>query len=174
MILVFSIAKANVMQAMGNFNAAITSCQNALRSIGGKSIRTGHVINLYYDLVLAELELGDLESAKQHYKEGRQLVEQSPNWWTPRFDFLQGLLLMMQPAPDYAQAEERFQKSIKVDEEVGAAVPAAQTRYYLARMFTGKGEAGRAREMLTEVIGDFQSWDIPVWSKRCEKEFNAL
>jgi tetratricopeptide (TPR) repeat protein len=173
MILVFSVAKANVMLAKGDFNAAIASCQNALRSIEGKSIRTGHVINLYYDLVLAELELGDLDSANQHYNEGRQLVELSPNWWTPRFDFLQGLLLMMQPTPDYAQAEERFQKSIKVDEEVGAVVPAAQTRYYLARMFACKDEAERACEMLTEDIRDFQSWDIPVWSQRCEKEFDA-
>ena len=174
MILVFSVAKANVMLAMGNFSAAITSCQNALRSIEGKSIRTGHVINLYYDLVLAELELGDLESAKHHYKEGQQLVNLSPNWWIPRFDFLRGLLLTMKPAPDYAQAEERFQKSIKVDEEVGAAVPAAQTRYYLARMYACKGEVGRAREMFTELLSEFQNWDIPVWLQRCEKEFNAL
>jgi len=174
MILVFSVAKANVMLAMGNFSAAITSCQNALRSIEGKSIRTGHVINLYYDLVLAELELGDLESAKHHYKEGQQLVNLSPNWWIPRFDFLRGLLLTMKPAPDYAQAEERFQKSIKVDEEVGAAVPAAQTRYYLARMCACNGEVGRAREMFTELLSEFQNWDIPVWLQRCEKEFNAL
>ena len=81
---------------------------------------------------------------------------------------------MMQPAPDYAQAEERFQESIKVDEEVGAVVPAAQTRYYLAQMFSCKDETGRAREMLTGLHSDFQSWEIPVWSQRCEKEFDAL
>ena len=174
MILVFSVAKANVMLAMENFKAVITASQKALKTIEGKSIRTGHVINLYYDLVRAELELGDLESAKQHYKEGRQLVELSPNWWTPRFDFLQGLLLMMKPRPDYTQAEACFQKSIQVDEEVSAVVPAAQTRFYVARMFACKGEVGRTREMLTELISNFQRWDIPVWLKRCEKELDAL
>ena len=174
MILVFSVAKANVMLAMEDFGAVIFSSQKALKAIEGKSIRTGHVINLYFDLVRAELESGDLESAKQHYKEGRLLVELSPNWWTPRFDFLQGLLLMTEASPDYTQAEECFQKSIQFDEEVGAVVPAAQTRYHLARMLARRGEVGHTREMLTELCRHFQSWDIPVWQQKCEQEFDGL
>ena len=59
MILVFSVAKANVMLGMEDFGAALSSCQKTLKAIEGKSIRTGHVVNLYYDLVLAELESGD-------------------------------------------------------------------------------------------------------------------
>jgi len=174
MILVFSVAKANAMLATEDYSAVISSGQKALKAIEGKSIRTGHVMNLYYDLVRAELESGDLESAKQHYEEGRQLVELSPNWWTPRFDFLQGLLLMMKASPDYTQAEECFQNSIQVDEEVGAVVPAAQTRYYLARMLARKGEVERSREMLTELRSHFQSWNIPVWQQRCEQELDSL
>jgi class 3 adenylate cyclase/tetratricopeptide (TPR) repeat protein len=174
MILVFSVAKANAMLAMEDYSAVISSSQKALKAIEGKSIRTGHVINLYYDLVRAELESGELESAKQHYEEGRQLVELSPNWWTPRFDFLQGLLLMMKASPDYTQAEECFQNSIQVDEEVGAVVPAAQTRFYLARMLARKGEVGRTRKMLTELRCHFQSWNIPVWQQRCAQEFETL
>jgi len=174
MILVFSVAKANVMLAMEDFGAVIFSSQKALKAIEGKSIRTGHVINLYFDLVRAELESGDLESAKQHYKEGRLLVELSPNWWTPRFDFLQGLLLMTEASPDYTQAEECFQRSIQFDEEVGAVVPAAQTHYHLARMLACRGEVGRTREMLTELRSHFQSWNIPVWQQRCEQEFETL
>ena len=174
MILVFSVAKANVMLAIEDFGAVISSSQKALKAIEGKSIRTGHVINLYYDLVWAELELGDLRSAKQHYKEGRQLVELSPNWWTPRFDFLQGLLLMMEVSTDYPQAEEYFQKSIQVDEEVGAVVPAAQTRFYLTRMLARQGEVERSREMLTDLCSLFQSWNIPVWKQKCEQELETL
>jgi tetratricopeptide (TPR) repeat protein len=174
MILVFSVAKANVMLAIEDFGAVISSSQKALEAIQGKSIRTGHVINLYYDLVRAELESGDLRSARQHYKEGRQLVELSPNWWTPRFDFLQGLLLMEEGSPDYAHVEEYFQKSIQVDEEVGAVVPATQTRYYLARMLAHGGEVERAREILTGLRSHFQSWCIPVWQQKCEQELETL
>ena len=174
MILVFSVAKANVMLAIENFGAVISSGQKALKAIEGKSIRTGHVINLLYDMALAELESGNLESAKKHYEEGRQLVELSPNWWKPRFDFLQGLLLMAEASPDYIQVEACFKNSMQVDEEVGAVVPAAQTRYHLARMLARKGEIEHSREILTELISHFQSWSIPVWQKRCEKELEIL
>jgi len=80
MILVFSVAKANVLLGMEDFGLALSSSQKALKAIEGKAIRTGHVVNLYYDLVLAELESGDQESAKQHYEEGRLLVELAPHW----------------------------------------------------------------------------------------------
>ena len=45
---------------------------------------TGHVVNLYYDLVLAELRSGEQEPAKQHYEEGRPLVEMAM-WRRPMF-----------------------------------------------------------------------------------------
>jgi hypothetical protein len=98
----------------------------------------------------------------------------APIWWEHRFDFLQGLLFMAEASPDYMQAEKCLQKSIQADEEVGAVVPAAQTRYHLARMLVRKGEAERSREMLTELSSHFQSWSIPVWQKRCEQELETL
>jgi tetratricopeptide (TPR) repeat protein len=174
MFLVFSVAKANVLLAMEDVGSALSSSQKALKAIEGKAIRTGHVINLYYDLVIAELESGEQESAKQHYEEGRPLVEMAPHWWEPRFDFLQGLLLMAEAAPDYLRAEACFQKSIQGDEEVGAVVPAVKTRYYLARMLARKGEVERARKMLTELRSHFQSWSIPVWQQKCEQELETL
>jgi class 3 adenylate cyclase/tetratricopeptide (TPR) repeat protein len=174
MILVFSVAKANVLLGMEDFGPALSSSQKALKAIEGKAIRTGHVANLYYDLVLAELQSGDQESAKQHYEEGRLLVELAPHWWGPRFDLLQGLLLMAETSPDYTQAEECFQKSIQGDEEVGAAVPAAQTRFYLAQMLARKGEVERACEILTGLRSHFQSWSIPVWQQKCEQELETL
>jgi tetratricopeptide (TPR) repeat protein len=132
------------------------------------------VVNLYYDLVLAELESGDQEGAKQHYEQGRPLVELAPNWWGPRFDFLQGLLLMAEASPDYTRAQEYFQKSIQGDEEVGAVVPAAQTRFYLAQVLAQKGEVERSRSLLTELRSQFRSWGIPVWQQKCEQELEAL
>jgi tetratricopeptide (TPR) repeat protein len=174
MILVFSVAKANVLMGMENFEAALSTCQKVLKAIEGKAIRTGHVVNLYYDLVLAELESGEQELAKQHYEEGRKLVELAPHWWEPRFDFLQGLLLVAGGSSDYKFAEECFQKSLKGDEEVGAVVPAAQTSYYLARMLGRKVEVGRARKILTELHSHFQSMGIPVWQQKCEQELETL
>jgi tetratricopeptide (TPR) repeat protein len=173
MILVFSVAKANVMLAIEDFGAVISTSHKALKAIEGKSIRTGHVINLLYDMARAELELGDLESAKKHYEEGREMVELSPNWWKPRFDFLQGLLLMAKASPDFVRAEESFKNSIQVDEDAGAVVLAAQTRYYLARMLARKGEVELPRDILTELCSHFQSWSIPKWQKRCEQELEA-
>jgi len=169
MMLVFSLAKANVLLGMEDFGSALSSSQKALKAIEGKPIRTGHVVNLYYDLVLAELESGDQESAKQHYEEGRQLVELAPHWWAPRFEFLQGLLLMAEASPDYTRAEECFQKSIQGDEEVGAVVPAAQTRFYLARMLAQKGEVERSRSLLSEIRDQFHDWDISVWQQKCSR-----
>ena len=173
MILVFSVAKANIMLAKGDFEAVLLSSQKALKAIEGKSIRTGHVINLHYDLVRAELESGELKSAKQHYDEGRKLVKLAPNWWEPRFDFLQGLIMMAEASSNYAKAEECFRKSIQVDEEVGAFVPAAQTRYHLGRVFARKGEVGRAHTILTELSSQFQSWGIPVWEQKCKQELKT-
>jgi len=174
MILVFSLAKANVLLGMEDFGSALSTSQKALKAIEGKPIRTGHVVNLYYDLVLAELGSGDQESAKQHYEEGRPLAELAPHWWGPRFDFLQGLLLMAEASPDYTRAEECFQKSIQGDEEVGAVVPAAQTRFYLARMLAQKGEVERSRSLLSEIRDQFHDWDISVWQQKCEQALGAL
>jgi class 3 adenylate cyclase/tetratricopeptide (TPR) repeat protein len=174
MILVFSVAKANVLLGMEDFGPALSSSQKALKAIEGKPIRSGHVINLHYDLVLTALESGNLESAKQHYEEGRQLSELAPKWWKPRFDFLQGLRLMVEPAPDYSQAEACFQNSIQLDEEVGAVVPAAQTRFYLARMLGRQGEVRRAREILAELRSDFQNWGVLVWQQKCIQELETL
>ena len=174
MILVFSVAKANALLGMGDFEKALSSSQKALKAIEGKEIRTGHVVNLYYDLVQAELRSGEEKSAKQHYEEGRPLAKMSPHWWEPRFDFLQGLLLMAEASPDYIQAEACFQKSIQGDEEVGAVVPAAQTRFYLAQVLAQKGEVERSREVLTELSNYFQGWSIPVWQQKCEQELAGL
>jgi tetratricopeptide (TPR) repeat protein len=174
MLLVFSIAKANVLLKMMDFGSALSTCQKVLKAIEGKSIRTGHVVNLYYDLVLAELGSSEQDSAKQYYEEGRQLVYLAPHWWEPRFDFLKGLLLMAEASPDYTWAEECFQKSIQGDEEVGAVVPAAQTRYHLARTLARKGEAGRPHRIFTQLRRQFQSWGIPVWQQKCEQELEVL
>jgi class 3 adenylate cyclase/tetratricopeptide (TPR) repeat protein len=174
MILVFSVAKANVLLGMEDFGAALSSCQKALKTVEGKAIRTGHVVNLYYDLVLTELESGDQESAKQHYEEGRLLVELSPHWWGPRFDLLQGLLLLAEASPDYLRAEECFQKSIQSDEEVGAVVPPAQTRFYLAQVLAQKGEVEHSRSLFTELRSQFRNWGISAWEQKCEQELEAL
>jgi class 3 adenylate cyclase/tetratricopeptide (TPR) repeat protein len=174
MILVSNVAKANVLLGVGDMGAALSSSQKALKAIEGKGIRTGHVGNLYYDLVLAELASGDQESAKQHFEEGRLLVELAPHWWGPRFDLLKGLLLMTEASPDYMRAEECFQKSIQSDEKVGAVVPPAQTRFYLAKMLARKGEIDRSLSLLNELQGQFQNWGIPSWQQKCKQALAVI
>jgi tetratricopeptide (TPR) repeat protein len=170
MMLVFNAAKANVMSGMENYRQVLLSCHKALKAIEGKSIRTGHVINVYYNLVIAEVASGDLEMAKMHYEKGRSLVELAPNWWGPRYDFLKGVILLNEASPDDGQIEACFEKSISGDESVGAAVPAAQTRYYLAKTLARKGEADRSFKMFTDLHSGFQNWDLFVWQQRCKQE----
>ena len=108
--------------------------------------------------------------AIQYYRKGRKLIELAPHWWTPRFDFLNALLLLSDDAPQFDLAEECFAISIDGDEKVGAVVPAAQTRYHLALLFDRKGDKAASKRMLAELRGQFQQWGIGAWRRKCEKE----
>ena len=101
---------------------------------------------------------------------GRSLVELAPNWWEPRYSFLEGLILLNEASPDYFKIEACFEKSIKGDEDVGATVPAAQTRYYLAKMLARKGDSERSLKMFTDLHSNFQSLDLSVWQQKCKQE----
>jgi len=81
---------------------------------------------------------------------------------------------MAEASPDYMRAEECFQKSIQGDEEVGAVVPPAQTRFYLAQVLAQKGEVERSRSLLTELRSQFRNWGISAWQQKCEQELEAL
>ena len=170
MLLVFNVAKANIMLGKQDYDKVLSSSEKALEAIEGQSIRTGHVANLYYDLVLAELKVGSIDSAKRHYERGRLLVELAPNWWGPRFDFLEGLILEKEISPDYNRIKDCFNLSIQGDETVGAVVPAAQTRYYLSRILSREGVSEGSPEPFTNLSNKFQEWDIPIWQKKCEQE----
>ena len=87
----------------------------------------------------------------------------------PRFDFLQGLLLMVEAPSDYTRAEACFHKSVQADEVVGAVVPAAQTRFYPAQALAQKGVVKRSRSLLTELRSEFQNWGIDVWKKNVNR-----
>ncbi len=55
-----------------------------------------------------------------------------------------------------------------------AVVLAAQTRFYLAQMLAQKGEAARSRSLHTEIIDQFQDWDISIWQQKCEQALVAI
>ena len=88
------------------------------------------------------------------------------------YDFLKGLIVAAEN--DFMQAEELFHRSARDDEEVGAVVPAAQTRYYLARMLARKGDVDRARELLAKLEKHFREWIIPVWEGKCRQAITEL
>lgn len=170
MILVFNVAKANMMLGIGAYGKAKNSCAKALTAIEGTPIRTGHVTNVYYDMILAELKLGNHDQARRHYEKGEPLVELAPRWWGPRFLFLKGLLLGKETAPDFSEIEKYFLKSIHDDERVGAVVPAAQTQYYLAKMLYRKGDSDRAHAMFKDLRNRFENFGIPIWQEWCSRE----
>ena len=123
---------------------------------------------VYYSLAQINLELGSRDQAEQYYQAALPLLRSNPERIAPRFDFLKGRLLASDDPPDFEQAEVYFNKSISADEASGARAPAAQTRFYLAQMLAQKGEVDRSRTLLTELRGQFQSWEIPTWQQKCE------
>jgi tetratricopeptide (TPR) repeat protein len=168
------VSRTNVELAAEDFNALRADGVKALQIVAARSLRTGHVANLRYNLALAEVALGDREAAGRHYEAGRELVELSPHWWGPRYEFLQGLLLATGDAPDVNAAQAAFERSIAGDEEVGAVVPAAQTRYHLALLLGRHGGHERVRAMLDELARQFAAWGIPVWEARCRQALSRL
>jgi tetratricopeptide (TPR) repeat protein len=170
MMLVFNAARANMMLGIEKYEMVIKSCKNALKAIEGTPIKTGHVTNIYYNLILAYLNLGNLESANKYYQSGKDLVDLAPFWWGPRFLFLKGLLLEKEASSEYDKIESLFNESIENDEKLGAIVPASQTRFYLAKMLFRKGDADRAYKILTDLVGCFEKYDMPVWRQKCEHE----
>jgi class 3 adenylate cyclase/tetratricopeptide (TPR) repeat protein len=168
MMLVFNAAKANILLGLEEYDMVIGTCNNALSAIEGTPIRTGHVTNVYYDMILAYLNLGNQDQAIKHFDQGRLLVDLAPNWWGPRFLFIEALLRDNKNQPEYEKIEELYNKSAKDDESVGAVVPAAQTRFHLAKMLFRKGDSENAYRLLTNLRNCFQKYDIPVWRKKCE------
>ena len=121
-------------------------------------------------MILAYLNLGNQDQAIKHFDQGKSLVDLAPNWWGPRFLFIKALLIDNENQHDYDKIEELYNRSAQDDESVGAFVPAAQTRFHLAKMLFRKGESERAYKLLTYLRDCFQKYDIPIWCKKCESE----
>jgi class 3 adenylate cyclase/tetratricopeptide (TPR) repeat protein len=166
-------AKGNALMAAEEFDSAQQVYEQALKAIEGTAHRR-FLESVYYGLVQATLALGDTSTAERYYQAGIPLVALNPEKEASRFDCLRGRLIASDSPPDFEQAESFFKQSIKADEQSGAVVPAAQTRYYLAQMLASKGEIERAREMLIGLREHFQSWSIPVWQRKCEQELETL
>jgi len=166
-------AKGNALMAEGQFEEAHRAYKQALQAIED-TIHKRYLEAVYYNLVQVILALGDLSQAERYFQEGLPLVEVNPAREAPRFNFLKGRLLATASPPEFEQAEVFFEQSIRADETSGAVVFAAQTRFYLAQMLAQKGEAERSRSLLTEIRGQFQDWDIPIWQQKCEQALEAL
>jgi len=167
------MAKCNALMATGKFEIARVICEQALQIIEGITYRVG-LAEVYFNLVQANLELGDREQAENYYTAAVPLFKSNPERITPRFAHLKGRILSTGPSPDFHQAEIFFSKSIKADEDCGALVLAAQTRFYLAKMLAQNGEVERSRSLFTQLCNQFQNWDIPTWKRKCEQALEAM
>jgi tetratricopeptide (TPR) repeat protein len=161
-------AKGNALMAAEQFEAARTAYEQALGAIEGTTHRR-YLEAVYHNLVQVNLALGDWLQAERFHQAGLPLVELNPEREAPRFNFLKGRLLASGSPPNFEQAEVFYEQSIGVDEASGAVVLAAQTRFHLAQMLAQKGEVERSRSLLTEIRGQFQDWNIPVWQQKCEQ-----
>jgi tetratricopeptide (TPR) repeat protein len=173
MMLTFNVAKSNIMIGLENYTQARSSGQQALNAIEGKGIRTGHVANLFYNMAIAALKTDDLDKSREYFEEGRSLIELAPNWWEPRYSFLEGLIIMNEEKIDYHRIETCFKASIQGDENVGANVPAAQTRYYLAKNMMHRGDEKGSIDVFEKLHNSFQEWGISVWANKCKQELET-
>jgi tetratricopeptide (TPR) repeat protein len=145
----------------------------ALQAIEGTEHRR-YIDELYHNLIETTLALGDLAAAEKYYQGATPLLKLNPGRTAPRFDYLKGRLLTMVDSPDYAGADEFFQKSIHNDETNGAVVPAARTKYYRADMLARKGEIELSRSIFNEILDKFENWGIPFWQKKCEQALQTI
>jgi class 3 adenylate cyclase/tetratricopeptide (TPR) repeat protein len=161
-------AQGNAFMAVNNFQSASIAYKSSLQAIKGTAHRR-YLEAVYHNLVEALLALEDFSSAKKYYLEALPLIPLNPKRNAALFDYLNGRLISSSNTPDFNKAEEAFQKSIKANEQAGAVVLATQTKYYLARMLTQKGEVERSRTILTEIRDLFKNWGVPFWQQKCDQ-----
>jgi tetratricopeptide (TPR) repeat protein len=159
--------------AVEQMEAARNSYERALQSIEGTEHRR-YLEEVYHNLIETTMARGDLAAAEQFYQDLTPLLKLNPGKTAPRFDFLKGRLLTLADSPDYARADEFFQKSIHADETSGAVVLAARTQYYRADMLARKGETEPGRSLLHEIQQQFQGWGIPAWQLKCEQALQTI
>jgi predicted ATPase len=164
-------AKGNAFMAVEQMEAARNFYEKALQSIEGTEHRR-YLEEVYHNLIETTMALGDLAAAEQFYQDLTPLLKLNPGKTAPRFDFLKGRLLTLADSPDYARADEFFQRSIHKDETSGAVVLAARTKYYRADMLARKEEIESGRSLLGEIQKQFQNWGIPAWQLKCLKLLN--
>lgn len=166
-------AKGTALLAVEDFAGVRKACEQALQAVAGTSHRDGLAL-VYANLTRANLALGDWAAAKCAYQAGLPLVQLTPERDTPRFDCLNAQLLASGNAPDFAQAEAFFAKSMQADEAAGATLLAAQTCFFLAQMLLCKGDDARARALFTTLHEQFRRWHVPVWQRKCKQALTSL
>jgi predicted ATPase/class 3 adenylate cyclase len=166
-------AQGNAFFAAEQIEAARESYEQALQVIK-ETAHQRYLEAVYYNLVRANIALGNPSKAEKYYQAGLYLVQLNPEREGPRFDFLKGWLLASGDSPDFERAEEFFIKSIKSDQMSGAVVLAAQTRFYLATMLARMKKTDRSLSLLTELRSQFQDWQIPIWQQKCEQILGSL
>jgi tetratricopeptide (TPR) repeat protein len=166
-------AKGNALMAAEQMEAAREYYEKSLQAIEGTEHRR-YLEEVYHNLMETTLVLGDIFAVERYFHDASPLRKLNPDRTAPRFDFLKGRLLTLADSPDYARADELFQKSIHTDETSGAVVLAARTKYYRADMLARQGKIEPSRSLLTEIQKQFQGWDIPAWQLKCEQALKIL
>jgi class 3 adenylate cyclase/tetratricopeptide (TPR) repeat protein len=166
-------AKGNAFMAVEQMEAARNFYEKALQAIEGTEHRR-YLEEVYHNLIETTMALGNLAAAEKYYQDLTPLLKLNPGRTAPRFDFLKARLLTISDSPDYARADEFFQKSINRDEASGAVLLAARTKYYRADLLARKGDVELSRSLLTEIQKQFQNWGIPAWQLKCERALQTI
>jgi len=166
-------AKGNAFMVVEQMEAARNLYEKALQVIAGTEHRR-YLEEVYHNLIETTLVLGDITAAEQYFHDATPLRKLNPGRTAPRFDYLKGRLLAEANSPDYARADEFFQKSIHTDGASGAVVLAARTKFYRSGMLARMGETESSCSLLIEIQKQFQNWGIPAWQLKCERALQAI
>jgi class 3 adenylate cyclase/tetratricopeptide (TPR) repeat protein len=166
-------AKGNAFMAVDQEEAARHYYEKALQSIKGTEHKR-YLEEVYHNLIEATLILDDIVAAEKYYMDVSPLLKLNPGRTGPRFDYLKGRLHSMGNSPDYASADELFKKSIDADENSGAVVLAARTKYYRADLLARTDEVESGRKLLLKIRQQFQNWNIPSWQMKCWQALKTI
>lgn len=169
----YEFARMVLAFGQGNHAAAAALGERCLELAGSLS-RPVFVKHIHYYRTLALLGIGDGRAAAAAFDEGYARVSNGTPWDRARYDYLGGRLLLEGPAPDLDGAHAALTDSIAADEAEGAVVPAAHTRYVLARLHALQDDRQAAAALLANLEVQYRGWGLPAWVHRVRHAREAV
>jgi predicted ATPase len=122
-------------------------------------------------LAKAHADLRQLDQAWSYLDKAMTLIETKEiRWCEAEVDRTAGEIALLEPKPDVAKAQERFERALAVARQQQAKSWELRASMSLARLWRDQGKVQQARELLAPVYG----WFTEGFDTRDLKEAKAL